>query len=132
MAANIHINLNDKPGMAHNARTGLPGILGNAYPTPPGVTDDLWRRLLNVADTQVRRYFRDLAHTYTGDELDALKFRKALKRLLEVIHEACPTGTIKQQALHSKRVHLPPQFFMWVMGYGYEIDRATWAFHLLD
>lgn len=131
MAANIHINLNDKPGMACNARTGNPGKLGNRYPTPPGVTDDLWRRLLNVADSQIRQDFDDVTHTYTLDELNVLKFRRAYKRLLEVLRDASPTGTVKQQALHSKRVHLPDNFFLWVMEYGYEINRTTWAFHRL-
>lgn len=99
----IHINLNDKPSMALNAHTGMPGVLDNKYPTPPGVADDLWRRLLVAADSQVSRDHQPGTHVYSPAHLDVIKFRKAYMRLLVLLREARPDGTAEQQTLHARR-----------------------------
>ncbi|ROW05762.1 hypothetical protein VMCG_05309 [Cytospora schulzeri] len=127
MANNINapILLNDRPGNANNVRTGHPGRLGGRYPTPPGVTDDYWGRLLNIGDSHVQNHMVNGPQNFTPGQLDTLKFRKAYRRLLVDLAGATPQGTTKQQALHTTRAHLPPEFFAWVMLFGYVIDTTT-------
>ena len=96
--AGVVLNLTDdqKP----NQHTGRVRILRNAYPTPPGVADEFWFRLLKTGNKQVDR----INPPFSREEKDAYKFRKAYNRLLVHLRNASPTGNKKQQAVFQTRV----------------------------
>ncbi|KUI68130.1 hypothetical protein VM1G_03835 [Cytospora mali] len=132
MAANNNPRyLNDRLGQSpsgqpYDVRTGFPGILQDQFPTPPGVSDDFWKRLLNSADSYY--YRRRRPGFYNQFQQDILKFRWAFHRLLERLHDASPTGNIKSQTIYQTRMNLPDEFFYWVRLHGAEINRTTWNF----
>lgn len=86
MAHRYFTNKLDEP----NARSGKP-VRRCGYPTPPGVSDRFWYRLLNCANSQLKRQVKRNEHVgKTPKQLKVMEFRAALRRLAESLREASP------------------------------------------